>query len=274
MGISNLQSRVFTALILIPLVIAGVLWLSSMQFALVLSLIWGLATWEWAQLGGLREPHRTLFSVSFLLLLWVLWVLIEALPPALWLGLLGLWWCGVAVRLLRVSAIPTDPKPALGVLLSAVPVLGGAWLALIWLHRQIGPEWVLFLLVLIWTADSAAYFSGRRWGRVRLAPTISPGKTWAGFYGALLGAGLIGLVPLFWQRPSFGFGALFVLLSMASASLSVLGDLFESWLKRRRGLKDAGQLLPGHGGLLDRIDSLLAAAPLFALGLYGLEGRW
>ncbi len=274
MGATNLQSRILTALTLIPLTVAGVLYLSSAQFALVLGALWVLAAWEWSQLGGLQGQYRILFSASLLPLLWVLWVWIDLFPPILWLGLLSLWWFGIAVLLLRISTIPTDPKPAIRVLLSAVPVLAGAWLALVWLHRQIGPEWVLFLLILIWTADSAAYFSGRRWGRARLAPSISPGKTWAGLYGALLGAGLIGFVPLFWHHPSLGFGVLFILLSMICAGVSILGDLFESFLKRRRGLKDSGQLLPGHGGLLDRIDSLLAAAPVFALGIYWLEGRW
>lgn len=125
-------------------------------------------------------------------------------------------------------------------------------------------------MILIWTADSFAYFAGRRWGRVKLAPQISPGKTREGVYGALIGSALCGAL-LHWLRPETGSLSVLVLLSVTIALFSVVGDLFESLLKRQAGLKDSGTLLPGHGGVLDRIDSLTAAAPVFLFGLLLLE---
>jgi phosphatidate cytidylyltransferase len=130
---------------------------------------------------------------------------------------------------------------------------------------------VLTLLVLIWIADSGAYFAGRRWGRRKLAPVVSPGKTREGVYGALAGGLAWGGLAGWWLGLSAGRAAGLVALCLATVLASVVGDLQESLLKRRRGLKDSGRLLPGHGGVLDRIDSLTAGAPVFAVGL-GLLG--
>jgi phosphatidate cytidylyltransferase len=131
----------------------------------------------------------------------------------------------------------------------------------------IGPALLLFLMVLIWVVDSAAYFSGKRWGRVKLAPFISPGKTREGLYGALVGMVIFSLVLWYWGGMGrVGWFAI-LLLCMTTGLFSVVGDLFESLLKRQRGVKDSGHLLPGHGGVLDRIDSLTAASPIFLFGL-------
>ncbi len=129
---------------------------------------------------------------------------------------------------------------------------------------------MLFLLVLIWIADSGAYFAGRRWGRVKLAPAVSPGKTREGVYGALAGAMLCALA-LAWMRPEIGAALVTIPLCLLTCLVSVAGDLFESLIKRQAGVKDSGTLLPGHGGVLDRIDSLTAAAPVFVFGLMWLE---
>jgi phosphatidate cytidylyltransferase len=133
---------------------------------------------------------------------------------------------------------------------------------------------VLFLLLLIWAADTAAYFIGRRWGSRKLAPTLSPGKTWVGVYGALAAAGIAALALALWLDLTAGLAAGVVVICLLTASISVVGDLYESLVKRRRGVKDSGRLLPGHGGMLDRIDSLTAAAPVFALGFLWLEARF
>ena len=139
------------------------------------------------------------------------------------------------------------------------------------LRSEFGAGYVLFLLFLIWIADSGAYFTGRRWGQRKLALSISPGKTWEGVWGASLAAlvfAMLGAVVLEVRMPWPGF----VILSMVTVGFSIAGDLFESMLKRQRGLKDSGSLLPGHGGVLDRVDSLTAAVPVFLLGLYGMRG--
>ncbi len=152
-------------------------------------------------------------------------------------------------------------------------VLIPTWVALIALHRHNsdGPYLVVFLLALIWAADSAAFFVGRRWGKTRLASRVSPAKSWEGAVGGVLAAVVLaGLVSGF-----LGLGRdqfpLFLLLSLVTAMISILGDLVESLYKRQAGLKDSGNILPGHGGVMDRIDSLTAAAPLFVAGLYCIE---
>jgi phosphatidate cytidylyltransferase len=150
-------------------------------------------------------------------------------------------------------------------------ILVALWVALMGLRGDFGPGYVLFLLLLIWVADIGAYFAGRHWGQRKLAPVISPGKTWEGVWGAtaaalafaLLGAAVLGIGTR-WPW--------FVAICMVTVGFSIIGDLFESMIKRQRGVKDSGSLLPGHGGVLDRIDSLTAAAPVFLLGLYGMHG--
>lgn len=265
---SNLRHRTLTAFLLGPLVIAAILWLPTLGFALLMTVIVLLAAWEWCALAGIE--HR-LVRVAYLLVIaagmGVFW-----LQPTwqLWLfAVASLWWIAQTVRILRVTEVTpiTGREPLL--LLVGLLVLVPPWAALIHLHGQheIGPGLVLFLMVLIWTADSLAYFVGRRWGRAKLAPAVSPGKTRIGVYGGIAGAAICGL--LFAWIQSFGVAQTLLVLMICglSAMVSVVGDLYESLLKRRRGLKDSGQILPGHGGMLDRIDSLTAAAPFFALGL-------
>ena len=273
MPLTSLQRRVITASLLAPTAILAVLVLPGSAFALALGLVLLGAAWEWTALAGLTTPATRLAYVALLGL--VLFLLQAFLPPADQVPLLGLvslgWWL-LAVGLFRLREIAAAPRPAPLVLLAGLVILGAAWLAISHLHGASpqGPVLVLFLLVLIWTADIAAFFTGRRWGRAKLAPVLSPGKTWAGVQGAAAGAAALGLALGLWLGLSLPalLGAL--LLCLATALISVVGDLFESLLKRRRGLKDSGCLLPGHGGLLDRIDSLLAAAPFFVLGLIWL----
>ncbi|HIE53868.1 MAG TPA: phosphatidate cytidylyltransferase, partial [Chromatiaceae bacterium] len=153
-------------------------------------------------------------------------------------------------------------------LLAGMLFLAGPWLALARLHAvpEVGPGLMMFLLVLVWIADSAAYFSGRALGRHKLAPAISPGKTVEGALGALASA-VIPAAFLVWagwvQAPAW----MLVLLCIFTVGVSIGGDLWESVLKRERGVKDSGNLLPGHGGVLDRIDSQIAASPFFVAGL-------
>lgn len=151
-------------------------------------------------------------------------------------------------------------------LLVSFPVMAAPWFAILALHQNAsaGPWLVLFLMMLVWLADSAAYFAGRRFGRNKLAPHLSPGKTIEGVLGALFAAVLWSLV-LLPIAPGVSWAWL-ALLSVVTAMISVVGDLVESWLKRRRHLKDTGSLLPGHGGMLDRLDSMVSASPVFAIG--------
>jgi phosphatidate cytidylyltransferase len=134
-----------------------------------------------------------------------------------------------------------------------------------------GPLWLLFALLLIWAADSGAYFAGVRFGRRKLAPRISPGKSWEGLFGGLAAAMLLSAAMLHWLGLGWAQLPELLLLTVVIVLVSVVGDLFESLLKRHAGAKDSSQLIPGHGGVLDRIDSLLAALPVFVLGKIWLE---
>lgn len=265
-----LRQRVVTALVLAPLAIAGVLLLPNGWFALALAGIFLLAAHEWAGFAGFSSKgQHVAFIVIMAAALVGLWLLFDSGVSAIPLLIFAaLWWLLNGLRLVRIRQIKpvsdVDPRAALSGLLA----LSSAWIGLVSIHDMPkGPYLLLSLLLLIWIADIGAYFAGRRWGGRKLAPQISPGKTWAGVYGALAGAAVwsvaLGLLlDLSWQwMPGF------MALCLSVVAISIIGDLYESKLKRQRGLKDSGRLLPGHGGVMDRIDSLSAAIPLFALGL-------
>jgi phosphatidate cytidylyltransferase len=265
-GRSTLRSRVLTALVLAPAAVASVLFLPTSWLATLFGLVVALGALEWGRLGGLQPgPASWLLAAYQLALLWLGDVL--SAYPGLVLVALGVcagWWLGVGITLTVRRAPVAAERRLRPLLLIGAPVLTAlAWLALVRLHAvpELGPRLVLSLLVLIWVADSAAYFAGRALGRRKLAPVVSPAKTQEGLVGALAGAGTFGLVVAELDLLG-GLGLLpGVGLCVGTALLSVSGDLFESYAKRAAGLKDSGSLLPGHGGVLDRIDGLLFALP-------------
>lgn len=262
-----IKYRFITALVLAPLVIVGVLFLPSPWFTLLWGLVIAVAAWEWAGISGLQG---WIGRSAFLLALGLPMVLARHWAPYAidWLMYPVLaWWIlvGVALRAqpqrLLAFQFPLVLKLSLGWFL-----LLAAWILFIWLWRNFGPAQALYLLVLISFADIAAYFIGQRWGFTKLLPEISPGKTVEGLYGALAVATLVALAAALWFRFEPVQIADFVMLSLVTVVVSVCGDLFESLLKRQRGVKDSGSLLPGHGGVLDRIDSLLAGVAVFYTG--------
>ncbi|VAW76108.1 Phosphatidate cytidylyltransferase [hydrothermal vent metagenome] len=271
-----LKLRILSALVLVPLVVLGVLYLDAASFALIAAFALLLGAWEW---GALIPLHSQMARVGFVIAAFAVvmaaWLFAnnELLVNAVLWGTMAGWvlilfW--ITAPALAQAEIPmhTIFKIALG-----IGLLASTWLALVVLRSRPddGPRWLMFLLVLIWVADSSAYFAGRQWGKTKLAPQVSPGKTWEGVAGALA------MCALF----AFGFGryiglggallASFTLVCVVTVLFSVAGDLLESLLKRHRGLKDSGTMIPGHGGVLDRIDSLLAAAPVFVFGLRWIE---
>lgn len=268
-----LRYRVLTALVLIPLVVWGVLRLPTSMFLLMTGAFLVLGVWEWTRLVPLNTGlARLLYVFAFSALAGLSWWALQGQPARIenllaaavvWWLLAALWlnWpqCGRGWQL---------PK-ALLALIALLPV----WLALGLLHGRAvqGAELVLFVMALMWVADSGAYFAGRSLGRHKLAPLVSPGKTWEGVAGGLLAAGLFAWGAGVWFGWSGNRLLAFIVLALACVPLSIVGDLFISLLKRQQGLKDTGQLFPGHGGVLDRIDSLLAAAPAFVYGLSWLD---
>jgi phosphatidate cytidylyltransferase len=276
MGASTLLKRVLTASILIPCVIAAVLLLPTSYLAICFALIALLGGWEWGTLSGFSgHASRAGFVLVLAMGLWVAYLLLDQAWFTSWLLYLSAaWWLGVTYILTRYTRIePASPGPDLLRAGMGLLVLIPLWVALVLLHRsgEDGPLTVLFLLVLIWVADSGAYFAGSRWGKRKLAPVISPGKSWEGVYGAVAGALLCGLL-LVWYRGGDAVALWLLPVCVLTVLVSVVGDLFESLLKRRMAMKDSGNLLPGHGGVLDRIDSLTAAAPVFLLGLQLVSG--
>ncbi len=263
-----LLSRVVTALVLLPLVVAGMLWLPTFGVALVVGGFFLVGAWEWGLLTRISSvPARLLLVLITGLTLGLLWWQRDiATNAVIYLALL--WWILAAYLVVRfpsgwdVSVGSTALTGALGLLLLAAP-----FAALVQLHdRVLGPQLMLYLLVLIWAADTGAYFAGRALGKHKLAPQVSPGKTWEGAIGGVLLTLAAAALGAWWFDYTGIPALLFVLLGGVTALFSVIGDLTISMFKRQAGVKDAGRIFPGHGGILDRLDSLLAAAPTFALG--------
>lgn len=266
-----LRTRVLTALVLLPLALAAIFGLPSGTFTWVAAALLLLGTWEFHRLADLRPLPgggvMLMAQCGILLALigtWPQWTA-SPIPP---FALACLAWGFMFLRLLRYAP-GQPPNTSYRVLssLSALVAITAGWASLVWLHHEPGGSWwILLLLLIIWAADIGAYFSGRAIGGRKLAPAISPGKTWAGFFGGLVSAALVAAVA---GKLIPGIDASLVqlaLLGVVTAVVSVGGDLFISMHKRTVGLKDTGKIFPGHGGLLDRIDSLLAGAPFFVLG--------
>lgn len=265
-----LWQRVATAFVLVPLVVIGILYLNTGALAAVLGMVVLLGAHEMARLAN--QEQRSLQLVFVLLIALVLWSAWSYLQPAhleylQWVA--AIWWVVVTFMLVvRRAALPRVHRSRPVILLLGGLLLVTAWLSIIQLHAsgERGPVLLLFLFVLIWAADSGAYFAGRAFGRRKLSPVVSPGKTWAGVGGAGVGAVLSALFLAAGGAAGSASLAGIIGLSLLVTAVSIGGDLWESRLKRESGVKDSGHLLPGHGGVLDRIDSLLAAAPVFALG--------
>lgn len=270
-----LLQRVLTALLLAPLVIGLVVFAPTGWFAAVVSVTFLAALWEWAALSGVRRTASRLVLLALAAVIFAgLWHLhVTAAAAAIVLAGVA-WWIAVCVWLRHFSfaAAPTPGNRAFK-LAAGLCVMVPAWMALIAVHSRApqGQWWTLVALFIVWAADIGAYFSGRAFGRRKLAPQISPGKTWAGAWGALV-AGLILMLGGAWLLDVRG-GALIALgvLALATVAASIVGDLLESLMKRHAGVKDSGTLFPGHGGLMDRLDSVFAALPVFAAGLLWLD---
>lgn len=268
-----LKQRVITALVLTAGIFACVLLLPTPWLAFVFALVTLLAAWEWADLISLpgmawKIMYVVLVAVQ-LVAVWA-WVRPEYAHAVFLVAVL--WWAGVVVMLAAYEPgwlTTAWLQWLLG--LSGFVVLAPAWLSLALLHEH-HPAMLVFLLVLVGVSDIAAYFAGRRFGKRKLAPSLSPGKSREGLWSALLASLVLTVPGMYLLGLDKALWIYFVFLSLLTVLVAVVGDLYESLLKRRAGVKDSGTILPGHGGVLDRIDSLTAAAPGFMFGIYWVYG--
>tara|TARA_B100002003_G_scaffold233366_1_gene246144 strand:- start:555 stop:1391 length:837 start_codon:yes stop_codon:yes gene_type:complete len=262
-----LRQRLLTAFILAPLLLIGVFFFSEAWFAALIAFPLLLAAWEWSGLYEIKHPAPRIA----LIVLGVVGALVLYIGNSddvlLWiLGLSSLVWSGLFIDLLNRPLLANFGQRWIGLTVGTIGLIV-AWLSFTALRQAEGGEKLVFiLLAIIWVADSGAYFIGKRWGRRRLAPLISPGKSIEGLIGGIGSAALVGFVAAL----LLGFRDVievvtWTVVAILVSSISVVGDLAQSRIKRRCGKKDSGTLLPGHGGILDRIDSLLAAAPVYGL---------
>jgi phosphatidate cytidylyltransferase len=265
-----LKQRIITGVILAVVVIGTILFADTFWTSILFAGVLFAATRELLALT-IRVAYlpAVLISALFVMLFW--WSLALVNPLLIyWQSLAGLvLWILISFALLAYryngnwSLLPRVLMLGVGLDLLWICVHD-----LVYLHAAYGGELLLYLFSLVWIADIGAYFSGRRFGKHKLAPAISPGKTWEGVIGGLL-ANLVWITGIYQVSSGWGLGlAQFLIISLATSLISVVGDLFESILKREAGVKDSGKLLPGHGGVLDRIDSVIAAAPVFVAGIF------
>lgn len=269
-----LRQRVLTAILLLLVLIPSLLWMPAVAWAMLMALVAAIAGWEWAAFMRWQGSKRLLMGGGVLfgcLLIGLLspdsimlarpddrtgWA-VYGLAASFWLLLVPFW-----LRSKRPS-LPANPFVGVG---AGIIVIVPAWLAMLQL-RIWGVGGFVFLLIAVWLADVGAYAAGKNFGKHKLAPTISPGKTWEGAWGGALSVIIFGLVV----KALGGFEGvspfLLLLALLGLAVVSIVGDLFESMLKRQVGLKDSSQILPGHGGVMDRIDSLTSTLPLAALSV-------
>lgn len=280
-----LKQRVITALVLLAL-LAPTLWVpSSWPFPLFVALAIGAAAWEWARLNGLNHAAAAGYGSALVAAgaaLNYVGVSVQGFSAAVAV----VWVLGGALALRGGPSGWLRLPQALRLGLGPVALIPAGLALLLW--KSQGLNALLSAMCLVWAADVAAYFAGRRFGRNKLAPAISPGKSWEGVWGGMVGVLLLGAAWVTWIDPwlaaahgrslygqlvlGFGWG-LALLMWLALAALSVVGDLFESLMKRAVGAKDSSRLLPGHGGVLDRVDALLPVLPA-ALALAGLASVW
>lgn len=263
-----LKKRIITAIILAIVLIADT-FLPMMGFALSMAVVVALGAWEWANLSGLEKIGA---KSSYVLAMLLLLIGVYELPFASILWLASIFWFLV---LMAIVLYPNSAKywsqPIVRMVMGfiALPIM---WNSFLVIHEEPNGAWLILILwAMVALADIGAYFAGHAFGNKKLAPLVSPGKTREGAYGGLMSAAGITFLASFLYGFSFNQALGCAVVAITVAVSSIIGDLFESMLKRFRGVKDSGQLLPGHGGVLDRIDGWMAAAPVFAFFIVQLN---
>ncbi|WP_371372734.1 phosphatidate cytidylyltransferase [Thalassotalea aquiviva] len=274
-----LKQRILTALVLAPLAIAAIFYLSPQYLAAILLIVLAIGGWEWGPLMGFDTTKRRISFVTGLVFsIIALWVIVP--PEQLWLtdgslnpyaqavlAVSALWWAFCIFMIFkypRYSNFWCNKRRIRG--LFGFLTLAPTWLAFLTLRTSDdGVYLILLLFAFVWSADIGAYFAGKGFGKNKLMPNVSPGKTREGFFGGNVAAAVVALIVGVSNQWDGQQILLTIALALLISTVSVVGDLTESMLKRQAGIKDSGSILPGHGGVLDRIDSLTATAPIFAL---------
>lgn len=273
-----LKQRLITALVLAAVILSSLFFLPFKAFAGLLFVVWFLAAWEWANLSSLNSFLRVVYAlISTALLGFTTWICgifttidFQALQHLMIVA--AAWWFVALLLVVRYpQSTPLWSAQWLRCLMGFLVLIPSAVALLYLLTLENGHWYFVYTAFIVVSADVGAYFSGRRWGRKKLLPLVSPGKSWAGFYGGVAAcAALVFIVSSFTQVADLLLWQLFV-ATIVAGLISVLGDLLESMVKRHRGIKDSSNLLPGHGGFMDRIDSITAAAPIFVLLLLSFK---
>lgn len=266
------KTRVIAALLMAPLAILAILLLPTPWMAALAALVFLAGLWEWMKLAGVEDTLQRTVLLTLNLLLMVLMVWAARGSPVLFqiacVAAVG-WWL-LALLWLRHYGFASDHDTHARMFKLGAGSLAtlGAWSALVLIHGDgvLGHRWLLAALAIVWAADSGAYFAGRRYGRRKLSPKISPNKTVEGLVGGLVAGLVVGLAAGWYAGIAAAQLPALALVTFTAVMFSVVGDLFESLLKRHVGAKDSGVLIPGHGGLLDRLDGVLAALPVFLVG--------
>ena len=270
-----LKQRIITALVLLAVLLPALFAATPWPFALLTLVMIGAAGWEWSRLNGAPGLPALVFGAGIAAVCAAtLWGLGLQAPPAWCWWLAGLIWVLGGTYALRGGPAAWPRIPRLLRLVLGALALWAAWLAMVQ-AKAIGINFLLSIFCLVWMADIAAYFGGRTFGKRKLAPAISPGKSWEGVWSGMVGVILLGFAwvhgidshfavdsPSLFTQLVGRLGVVSILCIVFLSAMSVVGDLFESLIKRAVGAKDSSQLLPGHGGVLDRVDALLPVFPL------------
>jgi phosphatidate cytidylyltransferase len=258
-----LKQRVITGAILAIIAILLIFVVPAPYFIAATTVILLLAAWEWSKLAGFDQPlSRALYVLGIGVLMFLVWH--AHILPILLLAVI--WWLFALYLIVQYPAKTEVWSSVKARSIMGVLVLVPAWLSINFIraHSE-GATLLFFMVLLICSADIGAYFTGKRWGKTKLMPKVSPGKSWQGFVGGLIISILVAIVGAIWLHIHFATWVQLILMVILVNIYSVTGDLLESMVKRINKVKDSGQLLPGHGGLLDRLDSMTAVAPIFLL---------
>ncbi|EAT12162.1 CDP-archaeol synthase [Bermanella marisrubri] len=269
-----LKQRIITALILAPIMIGGIFFLPLSEFMVFIGLITAIGGWEWAKMSGLKAPLGRIAYAGLIAGFIAAIYLFDQTQEESVLYVAAVWWLLALILVITHPRLESVWQSVPVRLLIGLLVLIPMWVGFVQIKSYPYSNFlILFVMLVVWGADVGAYFAGRTFGKHKLAPKVSPGKTWEGVYGGLLTTALIAWFggQLLQSETNIQLDVnqwlMLFAITFVVTIVSVVGDLLESMMKRHCGMKDSSNLLPGHGGVMDRIDSMTAALPVFALAL-------